>query len=129
LELKQLLFDFVKSPSLRHIRDPPSLHMLQANRSGQFHLAEVAPPDRRRIGKNGRAALLGDAAKTLAGGEGNSVAAAAAVVRLQTALTPSRSRSGLRMPSSPTPQMAGPGAADCWPDSPQRFTGGGATGG
>jgi hypothetical protein len=101
LELKQLLFDFVKSPSLRHIRDRPSLHMLEANRSGQFHLAEVAPSDRRRIGKNGRAAPLGDATKTLAGGEGSAVAAAAAVVSLQSALTPSRSRSGLRMPCSP----------------------------
>jgi len=27
-EVKQLLFDFVKSPSLRHIRDPLSLHKL-----------------------------------------------------------------------------------------------------
>jgi hypothetical protein len=27
-EVKQLLFDFVKSPSLRHIRDPHSLHKL-----------------------------------------------------------------------------------------------------
>jgi hypothetical protein len=75
---------------------------------------------------------VGDAAKTLAVGEGGPIAAAAAVAAVSLQKRPDGAALARCLADAVLARrrpMAGPGAADRRPDSSQRFAGGGATGG